>query len=82
MLNPDQFLFRKTLPVAVEAGVALVAAVFLILPAPVTPLLILLMTPVFLAGAGAAFFSAALAVPFFTTVDVLLSLDSLMPLTL
>lgn len=68
------FLFRNTLPVAVEAGVAFAAAVFFVVP-PVTPLLIVPMTLVFFAGAGAAFDAPSL-----TTVDVLLSLDSLMPL--
>lgn len=52
------------------------------LPAPVTPLLMVLMTPVFFAGAGAILFSSALAVLLFTTVDALLSLDSLIPLIL
>lgn len=81
--RPNQlFLFRRTLPVAVEAGVAFAAVVFFIVPAPVTPLRILPMTPVFFVGGGASLFSEAFAVLFFTTVDVLPSLDSLMPLIL
>lgn len=40
------------------------------------------MTPVFFAGSCASLFSEAFAVLFFTTVDVLPSLDSLMPLAL
>lgn len=69
---------------AVEAGVFVdfAAAAFFAVPVPVTPLLIVPMTVLFVAGADAVSFVAAFAVPFLTTVDVLLSLDSLMPLTL
>lgn len=52
------------------------------LPAPATPRLIVFITPVFFVAAGAVFLSAALDVPFLATVDVLLSLDSLMALNL
>lgn len=59
-----------------DAGAAFEAAAFFDV-APATPLLMLPITPpVFFAGAS--FFSA----PFLATVDVLLSLDSLMPLNL
>lgn len=72
---------------AVEAGVFVdfAAAAFFVVPAPATPLLIVPITVRFVAGAGAVSFVAAwaaLPVPFLTTVDVLPSLDSLMPLTL
>lgn len=70
------FRFLRTLPVAVDAGAAFFAAAFLAV-APATPLLMLPITPpAFLAGA--IFLSAA----FVPTVDVPLSLVSLMPLIL
>lgn len=78
------FLFLKTLPVAVDAGADFATGVFLVVPVPpVTPLLMVPMTVLFAAAAGAA---ALVAVPpravlFLITVDVLPSLDSLMPLT-
>lgn len=57
-----------------------VAAAFLV--APVTPFRIVLMTVGFLTGAGAAALPAAPRMPVFRiTVDVLPSLDSLIPLT-
>lgn len=71
--DPPQARFRSTRPVpAVEAGAA--ALVVFLVP-PVTPFLIEFMTP-FLAGAALA------AAPRFTTVPVLASLVSLLPLTL
>lgn len=69
---------------AVEAGafVGFAAVAFFVEPVPATPLLIVPITVRFVAGAGAAASFVARPVPFLTTVDVLLSLDSLMPLTL
>lgn len=61
---------------AVEAGAAFFSAAFLA-AAPATPLRMLPMTPPAL-FTGEDFFS----VPFLATVDVLPSLDSLMPLNL
>lgn len=82
----SQALFLNTLPVTVDAGaVVLAAAVFFDTP-PVTPLLIEPITDFFVFVGGAISLSAAVSapffVPFFTTVDVLLSLDSDMILAL
>lgn len=71
--------------VEADALVDFAAAAFLVVPAPATPLLIVPITVLFVVGGGAVSFAAAwaaLPVPFLMTVDVLLSLDSLMPLTL
>lgn len=83
----SQVLFLNTLPVAVEAGAAVfVAAVFFVAPAPVTPLLMVPITDLFVVKGGSSSLSTApaapLVVPFFTTVDVLSSLDSEKPLAL
>lgn len=82
-----QALFLNTLPVAVDAGAAVfAAAVFFDAPPPVTPLLMEPKTDFFVLIGGAISLSAALlalfAVPFFTTVDMLPSLDSDMILAL
>ena len=69
---------------AVEAwAVAFAAGAFFVV-APVTPFRMVLMTVLFVAGADVVDLVAAAARPvgFLTTVDVLPSLDSLMPLTL
>lgn len=64
------------------AAVVFAAGAFLVVP-PVTPLLMVLMTVLLAAGAaGAGAALGAAAVLLFTTVAVLPSLDSLVPLTL
>ncbi len=90
-----QFLFRSTLPdlvvavAAVAAGCVVLAAAVFFVPALVTLFLSVFITVRFAAGAGAAGCAAALVVlvaalapVFLTTVAVLPSLDSLIPLIL
>lgn len=69
------------MPAAGAAAAVFAAGAFLVVP-PVTPLLMVLMTVLLAAGAAAGAALDAAAVLLFTTVAVLPSLDSLVPLTL